>query len=152
GATVTIEKVQDDAAGQTQATSVFTSVAFTVAGGGRGRRGGMQTYSFGGDPGRSQVMTDVDGHFRVPWVPAGKWKVSATHPGYLPTQAEAVELAANAKVDGVRIELAPAARLVVHMKSKGTGLPIANAPVDLSTEEGGHDFRVTDDDGAATFE
>ena len=154
GATVTIEKVKDDAAGQPATADVqfTTAVAFSVAGGGRGRRGGIQSFSFGGDPSRSQVMSDADGHFRVPWVPAGKWKVSATHVGFLAAQSEAVELAANAKVDGVRIELPPAARLVVHMKSKGTGLPMAGAPVDLSTEDGGHDFRVTDDDGAATFD
>jgi uncharacterized GH25 family protein len=153
GATVTIEKVKDDANAQGGVQdTVTTTFAISLAPGGRGRRGGMQSYTFGGDPGRSQVMTDDDGHFRVPWVPAGKWKVSASHAGYLAAQSEAVELTANAKVDGVHLELAPAARLVVHMKSKGTGLPMANAPVDLSTEEGGRDFRVTDEDGAATFD
>jgi protocatechuate 3,4-dioxygenase beta subunit len=154
GALVTIEKVKDDAAAQDPTQAVFTSLAISVApgGGGRGRRGGMQSYTFGGDMGRQQVMTDATGHFRVPWVPSGKWRVSASHTGYLSAQSDPVELAANAKVEGVRLELPPAAQLIVHLKSKGTGMPMAGAPVELSTEEGGHEFRMTDEDGAATFE
>lgn len=153
GALVTIEKVKDDAAGQDATQSIQTAFTVSFSPGGRGRRGnGFQSFTFGGDSGRQQVMTDATGHFRVPWVPSGKWKVSASHTGFLAATSDPVELAANAKVEGVRLELPPAAQLIVHLKSKGTGMPMANAPVELSTEEGGHDFRMTDEDGAATFE
>lgn len=152
GATVTLERVKDDAKPQDATPSVFTSVAISVAGGGRGRRGGFQSFTYSGDGSRSQVMTDATGHFSVPWIPAGKWRISASHTGFLGQQSDPVDLAANAKVDGIHLELPPAAQLIVHMKSKGTGMPMAGAPVDLSTEDGGHEFRVTDENGAATFE
>jgi len=85
-------------------------------------------------------------------VPTSKWKVSVSRSGFLPTQSEEIVVAANARVEGVKLEMPVAAQLIVHLKSKGTGQPIPNSPVELSTEDGGHSFGVTDEDGAAHFD
>jgi hypothetical protein len=152
GAVVTLARVEADPAANNGGTA-DVAVAFAVQGSGRGRGGRFtQSLRFGDDMNQTQVTSDETGHFRVPWVPAGKWKVTVNHPGFLEGTSEEVAVAANAHVEGVKIELAAAAQLVVHLKSKGTGQALPNAPVELSTEDGGHNFGVTDETGEAHFD
>ncbi len=153
GALVSLQRIE--AEGANPADELSGTFAFSIQGpGGRGR-GGRNSFApirFGDDMNSTQVMSDSNGHFRVPWVPAGKWKVSVSRSGFLPTQSEEIVVAANARVEGVKLEMPVAAQLIVHLKSKGTGQPIPNSPVELSTEDGGHSFGVTDEDGAAHFD
>jgi len=153
GAVVTLARVEGDAAngGGGTADVAFTFAVQTTGGRGRGGRG-TQTLRFGDDMNQTQVASDATGHFRVPWVPAGKWKVTVNHPGFLEATSEDVVVAANAHVEGVKLELGAAAQLVVHLKSKGTGQALPNAPVELTTEDGGHNYGVTDETGEAHFD
>jgi protocatechuate 3,4-dioxygenase beta subunit len=151
GAIVSLTRVDPEPANQDGGISGSFSIAVQAGGRGRGGRS-FAPIRFGDDLNTTQVMSDSSGHFRVPWVPAGKWKVSVSHAGFLTAQSEEIAVAANAHVEGVKLELPVAAQLIVHLKSKGTGQALSNAPVELSTEDGGHDFGVTDEDGAAHFD
>jgi hypothetical protein len=118
---------------------------------GRATRGRTMRFG-GGDPG-ARVTTARDGSFRIPWVPAGKYKVNVSHDGHLAASCEPFDVAANGHVDGVKVELPPAARLKVHVRSKQTGQPVEGSVLQLTMgPDEGRDFGYTDGDGIATFE
>ncbi len=150
GATVTLERVQE---GDDSASAIRGDVSFVFATGGpAGRRGGMaRSIRFGGDAG-TRVTTDRAGHFRVPWVPAGKYRVSANHDGFLGSQSDVIELPANGRVDGVTVALPPAAKLRVKLLSKSSGEALSSCRVQLESEDGNSHFGFTDAEGIATFE
>ncbi|MSP15098.1 MAG: hypothetical protein EXR73_00555 [Myxococcales bacterium] len=149
GAVVQLEVVREEDGGSAGgALGVRMEFAISLGGRGRGR-----TMRFGGgdDPG-TRVMTARDGSFSVPWVPAGKYRVRVTHSGHLTASSEPVALAMNARVSDVKLEMPPAARLKVHVRNKATGQPVEGTGVQLSTENEGGGFEMTDAEGVATFE
>ena len=155
GATVWLSRVESDPAAAANGVAGEVSIAIAAGGptggGRRGGGGGFRSFRFGGDGG-SRVATDRDGHYRVPWVPAGKYKVSVRANGYLETQSDEVELAANGHVDGVNVALLPAAQLHVKVMSKADGKPAAGVSVQLQSEDGNNDWSVSDADGIASFD
>ena len=147
GATVALDRVRAESGASTYMQSEVM-IAFATG----GRRGGaMQQLRFGNDPG-ARVSTDRDGRFRVPWVPAGKYRVSVTRPGYVETRSEEIEIAPNGHVDHVDVAMPSAATLLVHMRSKADGSILSGSPVQLEHESGESRFGTTDAEGIARFE
>jgi protocatechuate 3,4-dioxygenase beta subunit len=147
GATVALERVQSGESPAGVLRSDF-AVSFVMA-----RRGGAsQQIRFGGGRGGARVSTDRGGHFRVPWVPAGKYRVSVSKPGFLDSRSDEIEVAPNGHVGGMKIELAPAAKLVVKLRSKSTGQPLSGCPVQLRSEDDESETGFTTAEGVAIFE
>jgi uncharacterized GH25 family protein len=149
GATVTLQRVDGSAAGgMTFTTDLRVAIG---AGGGGGRAPRAFRFGGGGDGG-GRVTTDRTGHFRAPWVPAGKYRVSARRNGFLEAQSDEFEIATNGHVEHADVALAPAAMLHVTVRSKATGLVQANCAVQVESETGESDWRTTDTDGVARFD
>jgi len=149
GASVRLEAVASQDGGGGGAPVVMGEMAISLSPG-RGTRGRTMRFG-GGDPG-ARVTTARDGSFRIPWVPAGKYKINVSHDGHLAASSEPFDVAANGNVDGVKVELPPAARLKVHVRSKQTGQPVEGSVLQLTMEPEGRDFGYTDGDGVASFE
>lgn len=152
GATVRLERVEGDGGGNTTG-EVRMEFAIAAGGplGGGGR--GARTMRFGG-PGddNSRVASQRDGSFRIPWVPAGKYRVRVTHPAHLATTSDTVELAMNGHVEGLKVALPAAARLKVTVRSKADGRPLEGHSVQLGNDADGREFGFTDSDGVASFD
>jgi protocatechuate 3,4-dioxygenase beta subunit len=150
GATISLERVRES--GEDGNDLVMGDMVISFAAGRRGRGGG-QVMRFGGPGGAdSRVTSDRDGHFRIPWVPAGKYRVTASHDGFLDTRSEEIEVTPSGHVNGADVALPPAARLRVKLRSKETGEALANCPVHLSTPEGDSSFAISDSEGIAHFD
>ena len=152
GANVRLERVEGDG-GETTTGEVRMEFAIAAGGpiGGGGR--GARTLRFGG-PGddNSRVASQRDGSFRIPWVPAGKYRVRVTHPAHLATTSDTVELATNGHVEGLKVALPAAARLKVTVRSKADGRPLEGHSVQLGNDTDGREFGFTDSEGVASFD
>ncbi|MBM4016337.1 MAG: hypothetical protein FJ293_15415, partial [Planctomycetes bacterium] len=153
-AVVTLERVSAEGGGNNGEVANMIGAArldFVVEGNAGGGRAG-RTFRLGGDNGGTRVSTATDGTFRIPWVPAGKYRVRISHPEHLAANSADIELASDAVVRDVEVAMALAARLKVHVRSKATGQPVANVAVTLSMPPDGRAFAMTDDQGTASFD
>jgi protocatechuate 3,4-dioxygenase beta subunit len=153
GALVSLERVHSEGGGGelvTNATgaAIMEFVVAEAPGGGRSGR----SFRLGGDDPGSRASTAADGSFRIPWVPAGKYRVRISHPEHLAATSSDLDLATDAVVRAGDIELGLAARLKVHVRNKATGQPVTAAAVTLSMEPDGHAFAMTDEQGVASFD
>jgi hypothetical protein len=98
------------------------------------------------------VKSGGDGRYRIPWIPAGKYRVSVRKAGFVAASSAEVEIEANGHAPGVDVKMPPAALLKVRVLSKATGEPVEGAPVQLSMESGGSRFQMTDESGIAGFD
>ncbi len=153
GAVVSLERVAAESGDGGAPTNVAgeARMEFVVAGGPAGGRAG-RTIRLGGDDPGTRVSTSADGTFRIPWVPAGKYRVRVSHPEHLGASSSELELATDAVVRDVSVEMALAARLKVHVRNKATGQPVAETAVSLSMEPDGRAFAITDSQGVASFD
>ncbi len=150
GATVNLERVSgNEGDGEAASTTGAVTMAFNVVGGPiRGNR----TMRFGGDDSATRVASSASGAFRIPWVPAGKYRLRLSHPDHLGATSEVLEMATNGHVENVKVSLPAAARLKVTVRSKADGRPLDSHTVQLTNDADGREFGFTDSDGVASFD
>jgi large repetitive protein len=129
----------------------FTASYTEARGGGFG---GMRILTGGRD--NQRAFQSADGAFELSDVPAGRWTVSATAPGYRPAEVSGVEVGEGETKDGVVLSLKRGAAVSGRVLDprRGTGVP--NASVSWSDGSGaggmgaGAIARLTGENNAVT--
>ncbi|MEO8348899.1 MAG: carboxypeptidase regulatory-like domain-containing protein [Acidobacteriota bacterium] len=115
----------------------FTASVREPRGGGMG---GMRVFMGGRQPDKS--FQSPDGTFELTDVAPGRWSVSASSPGYRPSEVTGVDVAEGETKEGVVLPLKKGAVLSGRVLDprKGTGVP--NASVSWSEESGGPGMAI----------
>ncbi len=133
--TGTIRGRVEDAATHRPVTDFSASYASPRTGG----FGGMQI-RMGGDS--EKAFQSADGTFELTDVPAGKWKVVASAPGYRPAEVAGIEIGEGETKEGVVLSLKKGASVSGRVLDprRATGVP--NASVSWSEGSGASQFPV----------
>jgi protocatechuate 3,4-dioxygenase beta subunit len=109
-----------------------------------------------GAPRLRATKTDTNGEFRFEDVPAGTWRVHASHPRFAARSLTGIRLSPEAGIEGMSIPLvggggdsglSPDAGAVEGTVTDRSGGPVVGARINVSGSEGGrHEIR-TDEDG-----
>jgi hypothetical protein len=98
------------------------------------------------------VRSREDGSFSISWIPAGRYKVEASHPNFIEGASGIVDIEHNKIEDDLVLSLEPGGVIEVTVLSSENRRPVPHRVVSIRGEDEKQDFTISDEKGKARFE